>query len=161
MRAPRPPAGAGAGSRPAGKLGGGSRQRADTRLLPVLLASAVLALHAACNPVTLSEARWARLVVDAPEGTRVQVLTSTNFAATQTDDGVIVDTIEADTTWYEAPAERTFDLGGGRRFYVEALEADPPDVVVQLTIVIDGRAPQSVAGVITEQTLRFIYLGLN
>ena len=100
----------------------------------------------------------ARLVIQGDAGKQVRLITSTEFIAAITEDGLTrVVIVKADTTFVTLPHTATYSLKGNARFFAEAARQDV-DVQVRMEVFVDARKQFDEGGpLVVGQPLRFVY----
>lgn len=136
--------------------------------LVVILAAAVAVAAAACTDV--SARSQARAEISGPDGTSVQVVTSTRFVQEQTSSSTSPDTVgtsvsllTADTIRRTLPATVNQSLTETQRFYIRvalsdsaAASADGP-VDAEIQLLVDGEQKARAENDLLESALEIAY----
>lgn len=134
-------------------------------VLGLLLAAAVGLTATACLDV--SERSQARAEISGPDGTQVQVITSTEFVQSQQprdpgtpDTAIDVQLLTADTLERELPSTVTQSLTSTQRFFIfvsladSAAAAAGDPVQAELRLLIDGDQRARATGDLLEEPLQ-------
>lgn len=126
-----------------------------------LVAAAFLVLTAACDFFGPVGKDTATIEVTAEPNTPVRVITSNNFAITFDDEGRQEFLLfQVDSGWVEVPHTQSYDLRETGMFFVQTAEAEDPDALVGLRVLVDGDVQYDHSGVIQPETagFRFYFL---
>jgi hypothetical protein len=100
------------------------------------------------------------LELDADTPTTVRTITSNNFVFTFDQDGnEVFHLFQSDSAWVELPHRAEFDLRQAGMYYIRVAEAEDPDAVVHMRVLLDGRQSYEIAAPIEGVGLQYYYLG--
>ncbi|MGH7501618.1 MAG: hypothetical protein ACREL7_07650 [Longimicrobiales bacterium] len=125
-------------------------------MLPVLLA---LGLGAGCDWFDDPSPEEARVVIDGDAGTTITLIASSKFVAGVNELGVTrVEILESDTILTSLPFDRTFDIRGDYRFFVQASRLDADVGSLRMQVFVDEDREFDEAGsLLADAPFRFVY----
>jgi hypothetical protein len=123
------------------------------------LAAAVLVL-AGCRIFTSPGHDTLTLQLDADVSTSVRVITSNSFSIMLEEDGSeSFLLLQADTAWVQVPFTQDYDLRQRARLYVRVAEAEQPDALITMRILLDGRSSYTDTNTIQGVGIQYYYVG--
>lgn len=113
----------------------------------------------ACNWFDDPSPDEARLMIDGPAGTTVQLVTSTSFVAARRTDGVTeVEIIDSETISATLPFESTYGIRDEQRFLAWTSQLDSDVENIRVRVFLDGTKEFDQSGPLQEGTdYRFVY----
>ena len=117
--------------------------------------------NAACDWFEDPSPETVSVTIEGPAGDSLWVITSTVFVAARNEVGrTTVNPLAADTTVWELPVTRTFDIQADQRFMLVALPGDTArSLPIQANIQVDDRRPFATSIDVTwVEPLRFLFL---
>lgn len=126
---------------------------------PILVSMVLSLAVAACNWFDDPSPDEARLMIDGPAGTQVQLITSTKLLAAVTNEGVTkVEVFDADTTNAVLPFESTYVIRDDQAFLALTSHLDANVETMRMRVFLDGTEEFDESGPLEEGVdYRFVY----
>lgn len=113
-----------------------------------------------CRLFTTPGHDTARIEIESPTSSSVQLITASEFIVSIDDTGVeVFHLFEADTAWVSLPFSAEYDLRPTAMFYARAAEADHPDDVVRMRAFVDGTERFTHQTTLVGPGIQFYYVG--